>query len=231
MRTQIVPLSVPLALRAAANWHFLLLPAPRLQTRSIVASPRIIHSNYKKENLMSRSLLDHLHCPGCGPLYPANTRPAASAASPMPYTSPTWITPMPTPPCPYAALSRTLKTAETSTPVTLSKLQTPARAGLQSMTSSATVPAPKSMLCSRRLSPFSARAIDSNQGMKLTFTDMTTWASANASLSAAARQPPGTGMSLKRRPAARQRTAKPRRGQRRFARSRGATIKYLETLK
>lgn len=132
----------------------------------------------------------------------------------------------------------TLKLAETSIPVTpeqAAKLL-PLWQALQSMTSSGnSASAEVNALLGQIEAIFSAEQLAAIKGMKLTFTDMTAWASANGVTLGSGSGQPGQGMGLSPEAKATRQAENGKTGggpsNGASAALTGATIKYLETLK
>ncbi len=165
--------------------------------------------------------------------------PAASVSSPDAYTSPnlenTYANALPA----RMQLSLgTLKLADTSTPVTPEPAAKflPLWQALQSMTSSGnSASAEVNALLGQIEAIFSAEQLTAIKGMKLTFTDMTSWASANGvTLGSGSGQPgQGQGMSPEAKATRQAENGKTGGGPANGASAAltGATIKYLEALK
>jgi hypothetical protein len=132
----------------------------------------------------------------------------------------------------------TLKLAETSTPVTPEQAAKflPLWQALQSMTSSGnSASAEVNALLAQIESIFSAEQLVAIKGMKLTFTDMTTWASANGVTLGSGSGQPGQGMGLSPEAKATRQAENGKTGggpaNGASAALTSAAIKYLETLK
>lgn len=169
----------------------------------------------------------------------APAAPAASAASPDAYVSPnldaTYENALPA----RMQLSLgTLKLADTGTPVSAEQAAKllPLWQALQSMTSSGnSASAEVNALLGQIEAIFSAEQLAAIKGMKLTFADMTSWASANGvTLGSGSGQPgQGQGMSAEARATRQAENGKTGGGPGNGASAAltGAAIKYLETLK
>jgi hypothetical protein len=165
--------------------------------------------------------------------------PAVLAPSPDTYTSPnldaTYTNALPA----RMQLSLgTLKLAETSTPVTADQAAKflPLWQALQSMTTSGnSASAEVTALLSQIEAIFSAEQMAAIKAMKMTFSDMTTWASANGvTLGSGSGQPgQGQGMSAEARATRQAENGKTDGGPGNGASAAltGAAIKYLESLK
>jgi hypothetical protein len=172
--------------------------------------------------------------PACG-----TAAPAAPVSSPDAYTSPnldtTYTNALPA----RMQLSLgTLKLSETSTPVTAEQAAKllPLWQALQSMTSSGnSASAEVNALLGQIEAIFSAEQLAAIKGMKLTFTDMTSWASANGVTLGSGSGQPGQGMGLSPEAKATRQAENGKTGggpaNGASAALTGAAIKYLETLK
>jgi hypothetical protein len=166
--------------------------------------------------------------------------PAVSAPSPDTYTSPNLdVTYSNALPARMQLALGTLKLADTNTPVSAEQAAKflPLWQALQSMTTSGnSASAEVNALLSQIEAVFSAEQMTAIKDMKMTFTDMTTWASANGvTLGSGSGQPgQGQGMSAEAR-ATRQaengKTGESGPGSGASAALTSAAIKYLETLK
>ena len=185
-------------------------------------------------SLFSLFLIIAIALTACG-----TAAPAASAPSPDSYTSPNLVTTYENAlPARMQLSLGTLKLAETTTPVSVEQAAKflPLWQALQSMTTSGnSASAEVNSLLGQIEAIFTPEQLNSIKGMKMTFTDMTTWASANGvTLGSGSGQPgQGQGMSAEARATRQAENGKTGGGPGNGASAAltGATIKYLETLK
>ena len=166
--------------------------------------------------------------------------PAALAPSPDAYTSANLVTTYENAlPARMQLSLGTLKLAETSTPVTAEQAAKllPLWQALKSMTSSGnSASAEVNALLGQIETTLSAEQLAAIKDMKMTFADMTTWASANGITLGSGSGQPGQGQSMSAearatRQAANGKTGSSGPGNGASAALTDAAIKYLETLK
>ena len=166
--------------------------------------------------------------------------PAASAPAPDAYTSPNLVTTYENAlPARMQLALGTLKLAETSTPVSAEQAAKflPLWQALQSMTSSGnSASAEVNALLGQIEATFSAEQLAAIKDMKMTFSDMTSWASANGVTLGSGSGQPGQGQGMSAEARATRQTENGKTGE--SGPSNGASaaltnaaIKYLQTLK